>query len=122
MFAQPNKVFLFDAGNVLIDFDLPALFQRIADDSGRSLDEVAITPEDAHHLRAVERGDIEDDEFLAHLNRAKGLTWTIEDLVGAWQDVYSLNEAGLELFRALRRDRHNACILSNIAYHNVLAI
>lgn len=114
------QYFLFDIGNVLMNFDFNVLYNRIAADSGRP-------PEppnraDVEAYVAVEEGRISDDDFLNYLNRAKGLRWRLEDYIGVWSDMFSVNPVGHELFRAALERGVPVCTLSNIAGHHLQAI
>lgn len=113
---------IFDLGNVLVDFDLRRLFRAAADNAGRPVEEMAFDDADAAMLHAVESGRISDKEFIAHLKSAKGLRWTLEDLIGVWRDMFSLNRPGFELFSGLKAQGIPVHILSNLAWHNMEAV
>jgi glucose-1-phosphatase len=116
----PLKYFLFDIGNVLVDFDFQMLLDRMAADSGRPVGPADETDLEMHD--AVEKGLITDQEFVDYLNRTKGLSWSLDDYTGIWCGMFSVNPAGRELFlEALRRDLP-VYTLSNIAAHHMEAI
>ncbi len=117
---KDERFFLFDIGNVLVDFDFQFLTDRIAADSGRSPE--APSARDTAMHEAVEKGEISDAEFVAYLNEAKGLSWSIEEYIGVWCDMFSVNPAGRRLFvEALERNLP-VYTLSNIAGHHMDAI
>lgn len=114
------RFFLFDIGNVLVDFDFQFLIARIAADSGRPPEAPGARDTAMHD--AVEKGEISDAEFVDYLNKAKGLCWSVEDYIGVWCEMFSVNPAGRRLFvEALERD-WPVYTLSNIAGHHMEAI
>ena len=116
---QPT-VFVFDIGNVLVDFDFQDLLQRIASDSGTPLEPASVRDIEMHH--AVEEGVISEQAFVDYLNRSKGLSWTVDDLIGVWQEMFTLNPTGYELFKKMISSGRPVYTLSNIAEHHMLAI
>ncbi len=115
------KYFLFDIGNVLVDFDFQELYQIHSEHSGRS-----ISPFSGHDLEmrdAVETGRISDAQWLAYLNETKGLSWSLDDLVGVWSTLFTKNETGYGLFKeAQQAVGVSVHVLSNIAKHHRDAI
>lgn len=115
-----SRAFIFDIGNVLVNFDFQVLLDRIAQDSGGPVS--LPTQEDLEMHHAVEEGRISDQGFVNYLNEAKGLSWTVDDLIGVWQKMFSINETGRGLFREAIARGLPVYTLSNIAPHHVLAI
>lgn len=114
------KYFLFDIGNVLVDFDFQVLLDRIAEDSGIAVERSTERDLEMHH--AVEEGVISDQAFVDYLNEAKGLSWTVDDLIGVWQKMFTVNETGRGLFREAIERGLPVYTLSNIAEHHIEAI
>lgn len=114
------KYFLFDIGNVLVNFDFQVLFDRISTDSGRPVEEPTARDQEMYH--AVESGVISDQEFVDYMNEAKGLSWTLDDLIGVWQGMFSINDAGRALFCDAIEHGVPVYTLSNIAGHHIEAI
>jgi FMN phosphatase YigB (HAD superfamily) len=114
------KYFLFDIGNVLLDFDSQVLLKAMADGSGQPLKPQ--TEQDLAMQAAVESGCISDEEFVQYLNGAKGLSWTVDDLTNVWSRIFSINEAGHRLFNDAVQAGVPVCMLSNLAQHHVDAI
>jgi putative hydrolase of the HAD superfamily len=114
------KYFIFDIGNVLVDFDFQVLLQQIAADSGTPVEPPTERDLDMHH--AVEEGVISDQAFVDYLNEAKGLSWTVDTLIGVWQKMFTVNETGYGLFRAAIARGLPVYTLSNIAEHHIEAI
>lgn len=114
------KYFIFDIGNVLVDFDFQVLLQQIAADSGTPVEPPTERDLEMHH--AVEEGFISDQEFVDYLNKAKGLSWTVEHLIGVWQKMFTVNQTGYGLFREAIARGLPVYTLSNIAEHHIEAI
>ncbi|WP_372795934.1 HAD family hydrolase [Pontiella sp.] len=114
------KVFLFDIGNVLTNFDFPRLLQAYAEDSGRPLSPQ--TELDDEMYNEVEKGRLSEEDYVAYLNEAKGLNWTTDNLHQIWQEIFSLNETGTRLFDKAKASDVGVYTLSNIADYHVRAI
>ncbi len=115
-----KKYFIFDIGNVLVDFDFQILLEQIAVDSGMPFEPPTDRDLEMHH--AVEEGVINDQAFVDYLNDAKGLSWTVDDLVGVWQKMFTVNQIGYGLFREAIARGLPVYTLSNIAEHHIAAI
>lgn len=114
------KTILFDIGNVLVDFDFHQLFEMHSKHSGRPL--VPFSEQDLARRDEVEKGLISDSEWVEYLNENKGLSWSVEDLIGIWSELFSINETGYGLFRSAIESDANVYTLSNIAKHHIDAI
>jgi glucose-1-phosphatase len=115
-----KKYFIFDIGNVLVDFDFQVLLGQIAADSGTPVEPPTQRDLDMHH--AVEEGAISDQAFVDYLNEAKGLSWTVDDLIGVWQKMFTVNQTGRKLFLDSIARGLPVYTLSNIAEHHIEAI
>ena len=115
------KYFLFDIGKVLVDFDFQELYRLHAEHSGKPM--VPFSGRDLEMRDTVESGHIGDEEWLKYLNKAKGLDWSMDDLVGIWSEMFTLNETGCGFFAKAQRDPAvSVHTLSNIAKHHIDAI
>ncbi len=114
------KTILFDIGNVLVDFDFQQLYEVHSKHSGRPL--VPFSEQDLERRDAVERGLICDAEWVDYLNANKGFSWSVEDLVDVWSELFTINETGYGLFRAAIEAEAQVYTLSNIARHHIDAI
>ncbi len=115
------KYFLFDIGNVLVDFDTERLLDEMTRSSGRP--HTVMTERDLFMIDAVEKGHLSDAEYVGYLNEAKGLAWDVAELVSVWARMFTVNETGCGLFeQAKRSDTVSVHTLSNIAKHHVDAI
>lgn len=115
-----TKIFLFDIGNVLVDFDFNVMTKRIEKESGRACGE--LTERDMQMHDAVERGEISDQQWVDYLNDARGLSWTVDDLIGVWQEMFFINPVGRKLFLDSIARGLPVYTLSNIAKHHIDAI
>ena len=114
------KYFLFDIGNVLTNFDFELLLQTYADDAGRPRE--PHTARDEEMYVQVEKGLLGEAEYVAYLNEAKGLSWTVRDLSATWQKIFTINPVGRELFDTAVEAGVGVYTLSNIAQYHVDAI
>ena len=114
-----KKVFLFDIGNVLVDFDLEQFHARMRA-GGFPAEKPSI--HDVEQYDAVERGEISDQCYIDYLNRTYGISWTVETLVDIWRDIFTLNRAGRQLFLDAIARGLPVYTLSNIAEYHVSAI
>jgi len=115
------KYFLFDIGNVLVNFDFNELYAVHSKHSGRPV--TPFSERDLEQRDAVERGLISDAEWVEYINEARGLSWSEADLVNVWSELFSVNETGRELFeQAQAADGVSVHTLSNIAKHHMDAI
>ena len=118
--SMNKKYFIFDIGNVLVNFDFQVLLQQIAADSGTPVEQPTERDLEMHH--AVEEGVISDQEFVDYLNESKGLSWTVDTLIGVWQKMFTVNQTGYGLFKEAIARGLPVYTLSNIAEHHIEAI
>jgi len=114
------KYILFDIGNVLVDFQFERLYEVHAEHSGRPL--VPFSEQDLEMRDRVEKGLIDDAQWVEYLNEAKGLNWTVETLVDVWAELFTRNETGFSLYRSAIDAGAKVYTLSNIAKHHIDAI
>lgn len=114
------KYFLFDIGNVLANFDFQQLLEVYAEHAGRPLGPQ--TELDEEMYVQVEKGLLSEDDYVAYLNKAKGLNWTADNLHEVWQEIFSLNDAGVGLFKKAMASDAAVYTLSNIADYHIRAI
>lgn len=114
------KCFLFDIGNVLVDFEFVKQLEGIAAGCGKPVEWP--TERDEEMQDAVERGRIDDAAFVAYLNEAKGLSWQVDDLVAIWRGTYTRNAVGWGLLQDAVRADIPVYLLSNLAHHHTRAL
>lgn len=114
------KVFLFDIGNVLCDFDYKNLLDTYKEISNKSV--TIDTPEDQQMYNDVEAGKISDQEYVTLVNSSKNIKWTVDDLIYAWKEIFSENKIGRKLYYHAINQETKVYTLSNIADYHVRAI
>ncbi|HEY5621140.1 MAG TPA: HAD family phosphatase [Pontiella sp.] len=114
------KVILFDIGNVLVNFEFARLYEIHSRHSGRPV--TPFSEADMEVRDAMERGEVSEEEWADYLNRSRGLAWTPADVIRAWRELFTLNEAGYGLFRKAVDSNVRVYTLSNIARHHMDAI
>jgi putative hydrolase of the HAD superfamily len=116
-----KPVFMFDMGNVLVDFSETGLVRILSEASGISFEEIWNTRFD-EDLQAVETGLLAPEEYFERQVRVKVPAWEYEDLVQLWYDVFYINHRGAGLFNDLLENGCCAYILSNLAEFNKIAV
>ncbi|RPH95625.1 MAG: HAD family phosphatase [Calditrichaeota bacterium] len=114
-------VFLFDIGNVLINFDIRKLLHKIAGNSGLSINQV-LNLFDKPELLKVETGKMNGKDYFDNLVNTTGLKWNYEDWIKAWADIYEINKIGFNLLKEVKSQKYSVYILSNLAAFNRDAI
>ena len=114
-------VFIFDIGNVMLDFDLPGLQTRIA---AASQADLACVQREWHHpdFIAVESGKLDSKAYYERFSSRIGLSWTFDRYKQEWADIFSINSLGRGLYLALHQSGRPVAVLSNLAAHHVEAI
>jgi putative hydrolase of the HAD superfamily len=113
--------FLFDIGNVLLNFDFNDLYALHSAHAEQPI--LPYSKADFILRDAVESGQISDAEWLLHLNQTRHLNWTMEDLRKAWSKIFSINSEGYALLEKARKDPQiKVYALSNVAPHHVEAL
>ncbi len=116
-----EQAFLFDIGNVLMDFDLTSLQRNMV--AASKIDLPTLQREwynDA--LIAVETGKIDPRQYYHSFAKEIGLSWTYEEWIEQWARVYILNPVGYKLFLDLHRRDRQVSMLSNLSAFNTMAI
>lgn len=114
------KYFLFDIGHVLVDFTADDFLQEVSNQTGQPV--VPLTETDLQKIDEVEKGIIDDQQFVEYLNDTMGLSWTVADLIAVWSQMFRINETGRELFLTALEAGVAVYTLSNIAQHHIDAI
>ncbi len=109
--------FIFDIGNVLINFDIRKLLHKMADDSALSMNQI-LNFFDKHELIKVETGKMSGKNYFDTLVNTTGLKWTYNDWIKAWVDIYEINEIGFNVLKDLKSQNYSVYILSNLADFN----
>lgn len=114
------KYFLFDIGNVLLDFEYDKLLRALASGAGQVARPLSGRDIEMHD--AVETGKISDEQWVEYLNETRGASWTVDSLVDLWAGMFSVNETGRKLFSDAVEAGVPIYALSNIAQHHIDAI
>ena len=116
-----NTNFLFDIGNVLLDFSFTPLQQEIANSSQATLAQVQAEWQAPAHFE-VETGKINATDYFALFSQRLGLTWTYEQWIDQWSQIFTPNPDLHGLYLDLLQQGHTVAMLSNLAPHHVTAI
>ena len=112
--------FIFDIGNVLINFDLQRLIQNVIINTGKPFEELQSYWSN-QRLIDVETGKIPPEIFYKEFSKKINLSWSYNEWISRWASIYTINKTGRELFLQLRK-KNNVYILSNLAPFNEDAI
>ena len=116
-----DYVFIFDIGKVLLDFNFVPLQEKIAASAQAPLSQVQSEWSNPAYVD-VETGKTDDrvyyDEFCARI----GLTWTFDEWVDQWANIFTPNPFVHGLYLDLHERGHAVAMLSNIGPHQVTAI
>lgn len=114
-------VYIFDIGRVLLDFSFAPLQEQIAACAEAPLSQVQSEFNNDAYIK-VETGHADErvyfDQFCARI----GLTWTFEEWIDRWADLFTPNPFLHGLYLDLHRLGHDVAMLSNIGPHHVTAI
>lgn len=114
-------VFIFDIGNVMLDFDLEDIQRAIAFDSNVALTRVQTEWQHSDFVD-VETGRIEPEQHYTLLSSRLGLRWTFEQYVDYWVGLFRINPVGRQLYLDLHQKGYRVAMLSNLAEHHWTAI
>ncbi len=112
--------YIFDIGNVLINFDLEKLQKRISDNSDITYKELHETWNSPLFFKS-ETGNATSEEYYDELSKRISLKWSYKQFISEWSEVYSYNEKGNKLLDECNK-KGNVYILSNLAELNKIAI
>ena len=79
---------LFDLGGVVIDIDFDRVFQHWAPHSHYSLDQIRQQFSMDDHFQQHERGEIDDQSYIAHLRQTYQLRGSDEDIAQGWNNIF----------------------------------
>ncbi len=112
-----GPAFVFDMSGVLLDFDLQAIKQRVAEASGTPVAEIDRTWRDDPY-EDCERGQMSGRDYYRHYAARVRLGWSYERWIDEWSRIVTRNEDGTPLFEVLRAAGRPVYVLSNLAeYH-----
>jgi len=114
-------IFIFDIGNVLINFNLSMLIKKISENSEITYNQLW-NDWKPDLLVKVESGEIDQNEFYTQFANSIKLEWSFDELVFNWSNIYTINKFGWKIFYSLVKRDQKIYILSNLAQFNVKAI
>jgi len=116
-----DQVFLFDIGNVLLDFSFTPLQKKIAQDTQVTLPEVQAQWSDPSYIE-VETGRMDEQVYFHRFCQRTGLTWTFDHWIDQWAQIFRPNPRMHGLYLDVQRQGYHAAMLSNLGPHHVKAI
>lgn len=116
---QPT--FIFDIGNVLIDFDLSRLLHMVSRNSKIPIEKLGETWTQEDTI-ALETGRRNSQEHYQQYADSIGLHWSYDIWKSVWMSIYSLNESGMAIARECMAEKVPIYLLSNLAEYNKEAI
>ena len=110
--------FIFDIGNVMVDFSTRHMIEQVAAVQGCD-PEVVWQQWDWDAMAAVEGGRLPEQAYLEQTIHPFAPGWTLQDLATAWGNTYEINQAGRALYLDLKARGFGVHILSNLAGFHV---
>jgi len=109
---KDKKTLIFDFGNVLVNLDYPKCFKAFHNVLGQDFSQ-GLPEKTKDHLFRYERGQINTEAFLWHLQQYKPDA-EIREIISAWNSVLGeLPMSRLRMVAELRKN-YNVILLSNI--------
>ena len=102
-----------DLGQVLLHFDNRRFFQRLTGYTSLSIEDIrAVTHDNLDLLDLFDTGKITPAEFYERAVKALGARVSRDDFYDAYNDVFSVNAAALDVVRTLK-PKYKLAMLSN---------
>jgi len=107
-----KKTIIFDFGNILINLDYKKCFASFEKAIGQDFSK-GLPPKTKEHLHKYDRGHINTEAFLWHLQQYSPDT-EVRDIIAAWNDI--LGELPISRFQMIEAliPHYNIVMLSNI--------
>ena len=107
------RAVVFDFGNVICRFDNKIILRRIADNTGRSIEELEEVVYQASELiESYERGIVSSEEFFARIASMCGLRMPEAEFIRAYTDKFTPIPETYQLIRRLK-GKYKLGLLSN---------
>ena len=106
------QVALFDLGGVAVETDADRMVHQVSQLLGRSFDEVQQAVYHPELLLPFELGRIRPQAYYEGLRARLSLTWTYEQFVRSWNDIFAENRDVVSIMQRVHR-RHKLIALSN---------
>ena len=107
------RAVVFDFGNVICRFDNGIVLKRIAENTGRSpenLQEILYQSSDT--ILRYEKGELSSEEFFAHVKAMTGLRMSREEFADAYADKFTPIPETIRILRSLK-GKYKLGLLSN---------
>ncbi len=116
-----DTTFIFDIGNVLLNFSFLPLQEKMAANANCSVAHIQDQFFNKAHID-VEIGAIDVPTYFDQFCRDTGLTWTQAEWITHWGNIFEPNTFGQGLFKTLKRQGHSVALLSNLGPHHTECI
>lgn len=116
-----NTTFIFDIGNVLLNFSFLPLQEKMAANANVPVSRIQDEWFNKSHI-AVETGKIDERTYFDQFRQRTGLTWTRQDWITHWGSIFQPNTFGQGLFQTLKEQGHSVALLSNLGPHHTQCI
>ena len=106
------RLVIFDVGGVLVRLEPQRFIQKLAGESGKSVEEItriAIAPT---MIESLELGRLGPKQFLEHLKEQLGIGWSFEEFTTAWNGILSENTDTTWLLQRMH-ERYQLLAMSN---------
>jgi putative hydrolase of the HAD superfamily len=107
-----HQLVIFDLGGVVVDVESDRLVHHMAQVTGRTYDEVHAAVYHDELLLPFELGRIRAKAYYEGLQKALKLSWTYDQFVRAWNDIFRENVDVTRIVQRLR-NKHKLIALSN---------
>ncbi len=110
---MPIRTFLFDLGNVLVQFSHERMYRQLGEVCDRSPGEIIEFAESTGLLLGYETGTVNNDAFHAAFEKWLGKPINKSELLAAGSDIFHLNEPMDEVLASIERQGYRLVLLSN---------
>jgi HAD superfamily hydrolase (TIGR01549 family) len=116
-----DTTFIFDIGKVLLNFSFLPLQKKMAKNANVPVSLIQDEWFNKAHID-VEIGEIDEATYFNLFCQRTGLTWTREEWITHWGNIFEPNTFGQGLFRTLKEQGHSVALLSNLGPHHAKCI
>lgn len=106
------RLVIFDLGGVLIRLEPQRFLAKLAQDSGKPVEDLVRLGVAPKLVEALELGRLSPKQFFERLQQQVGVGWTFKEFVDAWNSVLSENTDTTWLLQRLRQ-RYQLLAMSN---------
>lgn len=106
------RLVIFDVGGVLVRLEPRRFLAKLAQDSGKPVEELEQHVMAPKLVEALELGQLSPGQFFERLQRQVGTGWTFKEFVAAWNSILSENTDTTWLLQRMRQ-RYQLLAMSN---------